>query len=194
MLREEWDEATAALTRSLRLAKQESWLSFRPYPEALLAEVRLGTGDLDAAAASFDSAYALSRQVDDPCWESLAQRGAGLVAIRRGDHERGLELLGEAPRVCLRLPDTYMWIAAYGLDARNSAAIDVEAPSAPQWVGELETFSARHEMRELLARAAVQRVRLGQPGAIEIARALVAEVDNPALSAQLALSGVPIKP
>jgi DNA-binding SARP family transcriptional activator len=194
ILREEWDEAASALRRSLRLAKEEDWLSFRPYPEALLGEVRLGTGDLDAAAAAFDSAYALSRQVEDPCWESLAQRGAGLVAIRRGDHERGLELLGEAPRVCLRLPDTYMWIAAYALDARSSAAIDAKAPAALRWLGELEAFSARHEMNELLARAAVQRVQLGEPGAVEIARALVADVDNPALSARLALSGNSLKP
>jgi tetratricopeptide (TPR) repeat protein len=194
ILREEWDEAASALTRSLRLTKEESWLSFRPYPEALLGEVRLATGDLDRAAAAFGSAYALSRQVDDPCWEGLAQRGAGLVAIRRGERERGLELLGEAPRVCLRLPDTYLWIAAYALDARSSAAISLEAPAAPRWVGELEAFSARHEMLEFRARAALQRVQLGQPGAFEIARALAAEVDNPALSARLALSGNPLKP
>jgi hypothetical protein len=54
--------------------------------------------------------------------------------------------------VSLGLPDTYMWIAAYGLDARNSAAIDLKTPAA--LVGELEAFSARHEMGELRAQSA----------------------------------------
>lgn len=60
------------------------------------------------------------------------------------------------------------------------------APAASQWVAELEAFSARHEMRELQARAAMQRVQLGGPGALEVAQALVSDVDNPALAAQLA--------
>lgn len=182
--REEWDGADAALTKSLQLAQEDNRLSFRPYPEALLGEVRLAEGDLDAAAAAFDSAYALGRQIGDPCWESLAERGAGLVAIHRGDRKRGLELLGEAPRVCRRLPDTYLWIAAYGQEARNAAAIDAGAPGAGRWVAELEAISARHQLRELQARAAIQRMQLGDDGAFEVAQALVADVDNPALAAR----------
>lgn len=184
--REEWDGAGAAITRSLQLAQDDGWLAFRPYPEALLGEVLLADGRLDAAAEAFDSAYALGRQIGDPCWEALAERGAGLVAIRHGDTRRGLELLGEAPRVCRRLPDTYLWIVGYGQDARNTAAIDMDAPASARWVAELDTLSARHEMRELQARAAIQRVRLGDAGALEIARARVADVDNPALAARLA--------
>jgi DNA-binding SARP family transcriptional activator len=184
ILREEWDEAATVLTDSLRIVQADGRLSFRPYPEALLGEVRLATGQLDAAAAAFDSAYALGRQIGDPCWEGLAERGAGLVAISRGDRKRGLELLGEAPRVCRRLPDTYQWIMGYAQDARNGAAIDARSPAAARWVAELEAFSARHELRELHARAAMQRVRLGDDGALEVARALVAEVDNPALAAR----------
>ncbi|MFW6034112.1 MAG: BTAD domain-containing putative transcriptional regulator [bacterium] len=186
VLREEWVEAAAALTRSLRLVQDDGWLAFRPYPEALLGEVRLATGALDEAAEAFDNAYALGRQIGDPCWEALAERGAGLVAIRRGDTRRGLELLGEAPRACRRLPDTYLWIVGYGQDARNTVAIDVDAPASARWVAELDTLSARHEMRELQARAAIQRVRLGDVGAREIARARVSDVDNPALAARLA--------
>jgi len=185
--RQEWDAAAAALTTSMRLAQEDSWLSFRPYPEAMLGEVRLAAGDLDAASTAFESAHALARQIGDPCWESLAARGAGLVAIERGDRRRGLEMLAEAPRVCRRLPDTYQWVAAYGQEARNTAALDAGAPAAAGWVRELEAFSAGHELHELHARAALQRLRLGEPGALEIARVLVADVDNPALSAQLSV-------
>ncbi|MFW6090515.1 MAG: hypothetical protein ACODAF_01490, partial [Actinomycetota bacterium] len=58
------------------------WLAFRPYPEALRGEVLLADGRLDAAAEAFDRACALGRQIGDPCWEGLAERGAGLVAIQ----------------------------------------------------------------------------------------------------------------
>lgn len=184
--REEWDEARRTLSEAVALAKADGWLSFRPYPEALLAEVMLADGRLDPAAAAFESAYALGRQIGDPCWESLAVRGAGLVAARRGDRERGLELLAEAPRACRRLPDTYQWISGYGQEARNTVALDHDAPAAAKWINEFEAFAARHDLRELRARGAIQRVRLGEPGALEVARALVAEVDNPALSARLA--------
>lgn len=184
--REEWDEAATHLESSLRLVNDDGWVAFRPYPLALLAEVQLATGDVEAAEDAFESAYALAHQLGDPCWEGLAQRGAGLVALRRGDSVRGLELLADAPRACLRLPDAYLWFAAYAQEARNAAAIDVEAPKAVSWVSELEAMTSRHRMRELQARAALQRLRLGIPGALEIATALVGDVDNPALAGQLA--------
>ncbi|WP_125776024.1 tetratricopeptide repeat protein [Antribacter gilvus] len=183
--REEWDDAAPHLERSLDLIRDEGWIAFRPYPQTLLGEVKLATGDVDAAEEAFESAYALGHQLGDPCWEGHAQRGAGMVAVRRGDLGRGLELLGDAPRACLRLPDAYVWFSAYAEEARNTVAIDAGAPAAAAWVGELEAISSRHRMREFQARAALQRVRLGTPGAREIAAALVGQVDNPALAAQL---------
>jgi hypothetical protein len=54
---------------------------------------------------------------------------------------------------------------------------------APRWVDELETTAARRGMRELLLHAALYRARLGEPGALDVARSLAAQVDNPAGSA-----------
>jgi hypothetical protein len=89
----------------------------------------------------------------------------------------------EAPRLCRRLPDTYLWIEAYGLDALCAVAVEHDPESAGRWIGELEAIAARRGMRELLARASVHRARLGEPGALEQARSLAAQVDNPALDA-----------
>jgi hypothetical protein len=105
------------------------------------------------------------------------------VAVERGEVERGLELLVEAPRLCRRLPDTYLWIEAYGLDALCGVAVEHDPEAAGRWIGELEAIAARRGLRELLARAAVHRARLGEPGAGENARALAAQLDNPALDA-----------
>src|ERR671914_901771 len=48
---------------------------------------------------------------------ALGRMSLGLVAARRGDVARALELLADAPTLCRRLPDTYLWIEAYGLYA-----------------------------------------------------------------------------
>jgi hypothetical protein len=174
------------LDRALGLAEARSLNSFRSWPESFRAEIDLRHGHVDAAGAGFEHAFALGCEIGDPCWESIATRGRGLVAVERGEVERGLELLVEAPRLCRRLPDTYLWIEAYGLDALCGAAVEHGDPSAERWVGELEAIAARRGLRDLLVRATVHRARLGEPGALESARSLAAQVDNPALDDLLA--------
>jgi len=121
-------------------------------------------------------------QVGDPCWESVALRGLGLVAAARGDVDRALELLVDAPKLSRRLPDTYLWIEAYALDALCAVAVDSRAEAAPRWIDELEAIAARRGIRELLLRATVYRARLGEPGALAAARSLAAQIENPALA------------
>jgi ATP/maltotriose-dependent transcriptional regulator MalT len=156
--------------------------AFYPWPESFRAEIDLARGDLDRAEERLEHAFALGCQVGDPCYESAAARGLGLVAAARGDVARALELLVEAPRVCRRLPDTYLWIEADGLDALCAVAVEHRAEAAPRWIDELEATAGRRGMRELLLHAALYRARLGEPGALDVARSLAAQVDNPALA------------
>ena len=186
VLREELDEAAVLLDRALQLVDARGLNSFRSLPESFRAEIDLRHGHVDAAADAFEHAFALGCEIGDPCWESIATRGRGLVAVERGDVERGLELLVEAPRLCRRLPDTYLWIEAYGLDALCETAVEHGDASAKRWVGELEAIAASHGLRDLLVRATVHRARLDEPGALEAARSLAAQVDNPALDELLA--------
>ena len=181
VLREELDEAAVLLDRALELVDARGLNSFRSLPESFRAEIDLRHGHVDAAADAFEHAFALGCEIGDPCWESIATRGRGLVAVERGDVERGLELLVEAPRLCRRLPDTYLWIEAYGLDALCGAAVEHGDASAKRWVGELEAIAASRGLRDLLVRATVHRARLGDTGALEVARSQAAQVDNPAL-------------
>ena len=186
VLRNELDEATALLDRALELVDARGLNSFRSWPESFRAEIHLRHGHVNEAADAFEHAFALGCEIGDPCWESIATRGRGLVAIERGEVERGLELLVEAPRLCRRLPDTYLWIEAYGLDALCGAAVEHGEASAKRWVGELEAIAASRGLRDLLVRATIHRARLGDPGALESARSLAAQVDNPALDELLA--------
>lgn len=186
VLRNELDEATALLDQALELVEARGLTSFRSWPESFRAEIDLRNGHVDAAGAAFEHAYALGCEIGDPCWESIAARGRGLVAVERGEVDRGLELLVEAPRLCRRLPDTYLWIEAYGLEALCGVAVEHGNGSAKRWVAELEAIAARRGLRDLLVRATVHRARLGEPGALEAARSLAAQVDNPALDELLA--------
>ena len=62
-----------------------------------------------------------------------------------------------------------------------AVAVEHRAEGALRWIDELEAITARRGIRELLLRATLYRARLGEPGAIEAARSLAAQIDNPAL-------------
>jgi hypothetical protein len=182
LLRGDIDAARQALDWALDEAEARGMTAFVPFPESFRAEVDLACGDVDRAEERLEHAFALGCQVGDPCWESVAMRGLGLVAAARGELGRAFELLLDAPKVCRRLPDTYLWIEAYGLDALCAVAVEHRAETAPRWVEELEPTAARHGMREFLLHATLHRARLGESGALDAARSLAAQIENPAVS------------
>ena len=181
MMRGELEDATRLLDRAIDEAESRGMTAFVPWPESFRGEIDVVLGDLSSAEAYFEHAFALGCQVGDPCWESIALRGLGRVASMRGDLSRALELLVDAPRLCRRLPDTYLWIEAYGLEALCAVAVDHRVGAAGRWIEELEEIAARRGIRELLLRATVFRARLGEPGALAVARSLAAQIDNPTL-------------
>jgi DNA-binding SARP family transcriptional activator len=187
LLRGEIEDAVHLLDQALDEVDVRGMTAFVSWPEAFRGELDLVLGDVDAAEARFEHAFALGCQVGDACWESISLRGLGLVAEARGDVPRALDLLVDAPKLCRRLPDTYLWIEAYGLDALCAVAVQHRAKAAPRWIDELEAISARRGIRELLLRATIYRARLGEPGAFEAARSLAAQIDNPALDDLLAV-------
>ena len=180
LMRGEMEDARRCLDQAIEEAEARGMTAFVPWPESFRAEVDLVLGDLASAEARYEHAFALGCQVGDPCWEGISLRGLGLVAAARGDVSRALELLVEAPRLCRRLPDTYLWIEAYALDALCSVGVEHGTESAVRWIDELEATAARRGIRELVLKAAIYRARIGEPGAVAAARSLAAEIDNPA--------------
>jgi len=181
LLRGELGAARDALEPALQLARQMRWTAFVPLPESLLADVDLAEGNIDSAAASYEHAYQLSLQLGDPCWEGMAARGIGLVAERRGDSEGAIGWVIQARTRCVRLPDAWLWVEAYCLDALCTLGIEHQQPEAARWIDDLEALAARTGMREMVARAYLHRERIGIAVAGGAARVLAAEVDNPAL-------------
>jgi tetratricopeptide (TPR) repeat protein len=181
LLRRDLEQARECLTKGLESARAQRWTAFVPLPEALLADVDLEEGRVEAAAAAYEHAHALALQLGDPCWEGLAARGLGLVAARRGHAATALHWIAEARHRCVRLPDAYLWVEGYCLDALCVLALDHQPAEAPQWIHDMEALATRTGMRELVARAYAHRGKLGDNAATDAARVLAAEVDNPVL-------------
>ncbi|HJQ44542.1 MAG TPA: BTAD domain-containing putative transcriptional regulator [Jatrophihabitantaceae bacterium] len=183
LLRGEQHQAAVPLERSLDLVREERWLAFLPWPQALRAEIDLALGDLDTAANELENAWALACQIGDPCWEGMAARGLGLLSMGRGDDEGSTKWFAEAVARSNRVTDRYQWVHAYALDATITAALDRddEATAAPL-IPTLATLAARSDMRELVVRAHLHKARLGDSDARSSARLLAADIDNPALA------------
>jgi DNA-binding SARP family transcriptional activator len=181
LLRGDYELASAALDESVDLVRAEAWTAFLPWPEALNAEIELLGGKLDRASEGFDHAFALACQIDDPCWQGVAGRGAGLIEVVRASSARGIERLQDARSRCSGLPDSYQWVVAYVLDAMCATAVREEHPAALAWTNDLERLAATTGMREFVSRAYLHRAGLGDAGALEAARVLAEDIDNPLL-------------
>jgi DNA-binding SARP family transcriptional activator len=185
LLRDELEPAGAAFDESLARARSDNWTAFTPWPEALRGDVDLAIGDADAAVERYEHAFALACQLGDPCWEGIAARGIGRAAAARDEIDTALEWLMEARTRCVRLPDAWLWIEAYTLDALCSLAVEHRLPAAPTWIEALAALAARTGMRQFAATANIYRGRLGDDAALTASRLLAAEIENPALSSLL---------
>ena len=140
----------------------------------------------------YEHAFALACQLGDPCWEGIAARGIGRAAAARDEIDKALEWLMEARTRCVRLPDAWLWIEAYTLDALCSLAVEHRLPAAPAWIEALAGLAARTGMRHFGATANVYRGRLGGDAALTAARLQAAEIENPALSTMLREPPAPV--
>ncbi|TCM44475.1 BTAD domain-containing putative transcriptional regulator [Kribbella sp. VKM Ac-2568] len=186
LLRAEHSQANLIVRESLDLVRQERWIAFLPWPQALKAELDLVGGDVDAAVDGFEQAWVLGCQLNDPCWEGMAGRGLGMLSAGRGDHAGATEWLDQAASRSSREPDRYQWIHAHVLDAAITTALDRDDDvRAKPLVTQLAALAARCDMRELVVRAKLHQARLGDEQAAGSARLLAAGIDNPALTALL---------
>jgi hypothetical protein len=113
----------------------------------------------------------------------VSGRGQGLLLAARGDVDGALTTLRDARRRSTRLPDAYLWVDAYTLDAMCQVAADSgRGELAAAWADELADMAAASSMRELLVRALVHRGQLGDDRSREVAATLATEVDNPLLA------------
>lgn len=93
------DHETAAswLRECLELVSESSWISFRPFPAAVLAEAGLAAGHSERVL-DLHQEFAMSCQLADPSLESATARALALQAAGAGDPEGALVWVDEARR------------------------------------------------------------------------------------------------
>lgn len=138
---------------------------------------------LPAAAERFEHAFALGCQLGNLCWEGIAGRGLGRVAIVRGEWQRAVEIPTDTISRSVRLPDAYLWGKGYALDVLCGLAVAHAMPQASAWIEELQSVATRSGMRELTVRSHLHRAALGDKASGVAARLLAGEIDNPTLHA-----------
>jgi DNA-binding SARP family transcriptional activator len=190
LLRGDLALALPALDESLELIAAERWTAFRPWPEALRAEVSLLAGEPSQAATELDHAFRLACKLGDPCWEAMTARLAALLAASHSDVTAAREHFAYALARVTRVSDAYAWVHAHVLDGLAALEVQAEGRDAAATVDRLSTLAERCGLRELVVRAHVHRARLGDRASAETARVLAVEIDNPALCA-LAAGPIP---
>jgi DNA-binding SARP family transcriptional activator len=100
LLEDDGPAARAHVERAV--AVSAPMLVFQPWPLAMLAEVEVRAGDLDAASATATRAAAIAATTDVAYQRALALRAAALVSFARGDPDAATgqltEALGQARR------------------------------------------------------------------------------------------------
>ena len=186
LLRGELAAARRTLEDAVARVHSAGWTWSAALPESLLGEVEIQEGNLAAAGRTLEHAFATACQVEDSCFQSLSARGLGLLEAARGNAVAAEAWLKQARMHTIATPD-YTWSTAYTLDALCSVAMRHNVDAASHWINDLESLGGRTGMREFVARAYRHRANLGAEGALQTARQLAAEIDNPALHQLLAL-------
>jgi DNA-binding SARP family transcriptional activator len=184
ILRRELDLALPELKESLELVEGTAWIGFRAFPESMMGELHLLRGDLENASEILEHAFALGSRLGDACYECAAATRLGRLELARGNRTAAIERLEDA-RMRLVLRPDYVFLEAQALESLCSVAVKDGHPSATKWINDLESIAGRTGMRELLARAYLHRWRAGDASALEVARVVAADIDNPALDALL---------
>jgi DNA-binding SARP family transcriptional activator len=152
---EEWAGASRALARDLR------WVSFEPFPLLLLAECELVAGRSAGRRADLERVFAMSCQLQDPCWEGGAARLLAMHHAAAGDQAEALRWIRDGRERSTRVSDT--WVAMIGeillTEARLCAAAG-DAAAADAATREAVAFAARAQLDGTLARA-LQVLRAG---------------------------------
>lgn len=146
------DDSVVWLDDCLAVADELRWRSFEPLPLAARAEARLSDGEPEDPSG-LERCFAMSCQLDDPCWEGASGRVLALHHARLGDHASALRWIEEARRRCLRKTD--VWAGILGSILLTEAELRVEVgdrPGAEAAARDFVAFAARTQLDGLLPR------------------------------------------
>ena len=95
------------LTSCLDIVHDLRWTAFEPWPMAVLAEARLARQDGGDVPGELERCFAMSCQLEDPCWEGASGRVMALHHARRNDHGEAVRWIVDARTRCERKSDVW---------------------------------------------------------------------------------------
>ncbi|MEZ0448510.1 BTAD domain-containing putative transcriptional regulator [Cellulomonas sp. ICMP 17802] len=186
LLRGDLAEAAEHLAAAGDRAERDHWLSFLPWPQAMLGQAWLSLGDLDAAARALEQSFARACQIGDPCWEGISARGLAMLAEALGEVDQAFAVLLDARARATRVADPYVWLDVHILDALCELGRRHRHPLTASWADAMLDRASRTGMRELTVRAMLHQAASGLRGDAGAAALLADDIDNPVLSALVA--------
>lgn len=150
-----YETAEDWLVEGLAMVDELRWVSFRPWPMALLAETRLRSGqDPLSLQSDLEEAFALACELRDPCWESQAARTLALTFAAREDFNKATDWFAEARHRCIRETDVYAALHVRILgDQAETLAASGQSKQANMVARELLSVAARAHMDHYVEKA-----------------------------------------
>jgi DNA-binding SARP family transcriptional activator len=146
------------IDQAMALVMAERWTAFLPLVLAVAAELNLHQDRLDEAGQQLAASWTTAVRLGDPCWLSIAGRGLGLLAARRGNPAEAMQWLdGAYHRTTDRPPLICRWMDAATLDAICDVATTYRLPRAAPAVAELAALGNDTRMPFYTARARAYR-------------------------------------
>ena len=147
-------EARDWASECLAVVGDSGWISFRPWPAAVLAEAELADGTR-GQERDIHQEFALSCQLSDPCWEGGTARVLALRELAQGRPQEALSWVDQARRRVTRETDVYVAmqaaILATDIDVSTQLGREERATGSARALLEL---AARGHMDDHLERAA----------------------------------------
>jgi DNA-binding SARP family transcriptional activator len=138
------------------VAVASSLLVLLPWPLAMLAEVEVRAGRLDAAVEAAARAEAISTTTGIAYQRALALRAAALVDAARGNHQAATERLVEALDHARRTTGegyAFHWPVAWILDSLAQVSADHDPEASRRWAEALRDHATAIGMHTFVRRA-----------------------------------------
>ena len=178
--------ARDAAERSIDICDRDRWNAFLPWPQALRAHCLAADGRWDEAREDAEQAFALACQLGDPCWEGMAGRALALLASHAGDTAAASEWIIDARRRCDQVTDRYVWVSGFVALGQLEIAARQQPDLVMSLARRLYQQALRTDLPEFIAWALVYQAEAGDLASLPLARALAAEITNPALRTRAA--------
>ncbi len=141
---------------AIALSEQTGWLSFSPWAAAVLAEARLlQNRRADRIRADLQEPFALSCQLDDPCWQGATARVIALTHEAEGNIPAALEWLTRARTAVTRVTDPYAALLVEILGDQARLLFKTKSPVANTAAREFLSLAARthadHSLEQAVA-------------------------------------------